>query len=96
LDELKIKLDTDDHVLPLERGSGSDMKEKDKNQAEVLPMKDCFLFLTKGSSPSTGYPLLDEVTIGSSPDNTICLPEENEWPHHARVSFVEFQTEECY
>jgi hypothetical protein len=44
LDELKIKLDTDDHVLPLERGSGSDMKEKDKNQAEVLPMKDCFLF----------------------------------------------------
>ena len=65
------------------------MKEKENDQAEILPMKDCFLFLTKGSSPSTGYPLLEEVTIGSSPDNTICLPEENVSPYHARVSFQE-------
>jgi len=65
------------------------MKDKDNDQAGILPMKDCFLFLTKGSSPSTGYPLLDEVTIGSSPDNTICLPEENVSPYHARVSFQE-------
>jgi hypothetical protein len=61
------------------------MKEKDKDQEGILPPKDCFLFLTKGSSPSTGYPLLDEITIGSSPDNTICLPEENVSSHHARV-----------
>jgi pSer/pThr/pTyr-binding forkhead associated (FHA) protein len=65
------------------------MQEKENDQAGILPMKDCFLFLTKGSSPSTGYPLLDEVTIGSSPDNTICLPEENVSPYHARVSFQE-------
>ena len=75
--------------MPAERGPGSDMKEKDKDQEGILPAKDCFLFLTKGSSPSTGYPLLDEITIGSSPDNTICLPEENVSPHHARVSFQE-------
>jgi pSer/pThr/pTyr-binding forkhead associated (FHA) protein len=65
------------------------MKGKDKDQEGILPPKDCFLFLTKGSSPSTGYPLLDEITIGSSPDNTICLREENVSPHHARVSFQE-------
>ena len=65
------------------------MKEKDKDQEGILSPKDCFLFLTKGSSPSTGYPLLDEITIGSSPDNTICLSEENVSPHHARVSFQE-------
>lgn len=65
------------------------MKEKENDQAGTLLMKDCFLFLTKGSSPSTGYPLLDEVTIGSSPDNTICLPEENISPNHARVSYQE-------
>ena len=65
------------------------MKEKANDQTGILPMKDCFLFLTKGSNPSTGYPLLDEVTIGSSPDNTICLPEENVSPYHARVSFQE-------
>ena len=75
--------------MPVMIGSGSDMEERNKNQEEILPMKDCFLFLTKGSSPSTGYPLLDEVTIGSSPDNTICLPEENVSPYHARVSFQE-------
>lgn len=65
------------------------MKEKENGQTGTLLMKDCFLFLTKGSSPSTGYPLLDEVTIGSSPDNTICLPEENVSPYHARVSYQE-------
>ena len=65
------------------------MEEKENDQAGTLPMKDCFLFLTKGASPSTGYPLLEEVTIGSSPDNTICLPEENVSPYHARVSFQE-------
>jgi pSer/pThr/pTyr-binding forkhead associated (FHA) protein len=65
------------------------MEKKYNDQTGNLPMKDCFLFLTKGSSPSTGYPLLDEVTIGSSPENTICLPEENVSPYHARVSFQE-------
>lgn len=65
------------------------MKEKDKDQEGILPTKDYFLFLSKGSSPSTVYPLLDEITIGSSPDNTICLPEENVSPYHARVSFQE-------
>ena len=52
-------------------------------------MKDCFLFLNKGPGPSTGYPLLGEVTIGSSPDCTICLPEEAVAPEHAIVSFQE-------
>jgi hypothetical protein len=90
LDEFKIKKwEIDKLILPVERGSGSDMKEKNRDQTENLPMKDCFLFLTKGSSPSTGYPLLDELTIGRSPDNTICLPEENISPHHARVSYQE-------
>jgi pSer/pThr/pTyr-binding forkhead associated (FHA) protein len=65
------------------------MEKKYNDQTGNLAMKDCFLFLTKGSSPSTGYPLLDEVTIGSSPENTICLPEENVSSYHARVSFQE-------
>ena len=65
------------------------MEKKCNDQTGNPTVKDCFLFLTKGSSPSTGYPLLDEITIGSSPDNTICLPEENVSPYHARVSFQE-------
>ena len=52
-------------------------------------MKDCFLFLNRGPGPSTGYPLLGEVTIGSSPDNTICLDDEAIAPEHAMVSFQE-------
>ena len=52
-------------------------------------MKDCFLFLNKGPGPSTGYPLLGEVTIGSNPDNTICLEDEVISPEHAMVSFQE-------
>ncbi len=52
-------------------------------------MKDAFLFLSQGPGPSTGYPLLGEETIGSSPDNTICLPDETVSPNHARVSFQE-------
>ena len=52
-------------------------------------MKDCFLFLNRGPGPSTGYPLLGEVTIGSSPDNTICLDDEAIAPEHAVVSFQE-------
>ena len=52
-------------------------------------MKDCFLFLNRGPGPSTGYPLLGEVTIGSSPDNTIWLPDEAVAPEHALVSFQE-------
>ena len=65
------------------------MEKKYNDQTGNLAMKDFFLFLTKGSSPSTGYPLLDEVTIGSSPENTIYLPEENVSSYHARVSFQE-------
>jgi pSer/pThr/pTyr-binding forkhead associated (FHA) protein len=52
-------------------------------------MKDAFLFLSQGPGPSTGYPLLGEETIGSSPDNTICLSGEAVSPNHARVSFQE-------
>lgn len=52
-------------------------------------MKDCFLFLSTGEGPSTGYPLFDEVTIGSSPDNTISIPDETVSPSHARVIFQE-------
>jgi pSer/pThr/pTyr-binding forkhead associated (FHA) protein len=53
-------------------------------------MKDAFLFLSQGPGPSTGYPLLGEETIGSSPDSTIILPDdETVSPNHARVSFQE-------
>ena len=52
-------------------------------------MKDCFLFLNKGPGPSTGYPLLREVTIGNNPDNIICLEDEIISPEHAMVSFQE-------
>ena len=52
-------------------------------------MKDAFLFLSQGSGPSTGYPLLGEDTIGSDPENTICLADETVSPHHARVTFQE-------
>jgi pSer/pThr/pTyr-binding forkhead associated (FHA) protein len=52
-------------------------------------MKDCFLFLNRGPGPSTGYPLLGEVVIGSNPDNTICLEDEAVSPEHAMVSFQE-------
>jgi pSer/pThr/pTyr-binding forkhead associated (FHA) protein len=52
-------------------------------------MKDAFLFLSQGSGPSTGYPLLGEETIGSDPDNTIVLPDETVSPNHATVSFQE-------
>ncbi|MBW2720933.1 MAG: FHA domain-containing protein [Deltaproteobacteria bacterium] len=52
-------------------------------------MKDAFLFLSQGPGPSTGYPLLGEETIGSSPDNTISLADETVSPDHARVSFQE-------
>ena len=52
-------------------------------------MKDAFLFLSQGPGPSTGYPLLGEETIGSSPDNTISLPDETVSPNHARVTFQE-------
>jgi pSer/pThr/pTyr-binding forkhead associated (FHA) protein len=59
------------------------------NYSGNLAMKDAFLFLSQGSGPSTGYPLLGEETIGSSPDNTICLPDQTVSPNHARVSFQE-------
>ena len=62
------------------------MQEKNNDHTGNLSIKDCFLFLTRGSSPSAGCPLLEEETIGSSPNNTICLPEENVAPYHARVS----------
>ena len=52
-------------------------------------MKDCFLFLNKGPGPSTVYPLLDEVTIGRSTDNSICLPDKAVSRNHARVSYQE-------
>ena len=64
------------------------MREKN-NQSGNLAMKDAFLFLSQGPGPSTGYPLLGEDTIGSSPDNTISLPDETVSPNHARVSFQE-------
>ena len=52
-------------------------------------MKDAFLFLSQGPGPSTGYPLLGEETIGSDPENTICLADETVSPNHARVTFQE-------
>jgi pSer/pThr/pTyr-binding forkhead associated (FHA) protein len=64
------------------------MREKN-NQSGNLAMKDAFLFLSQGPGPSTGYPLLGEETIGSSPDNTISLDDETVSPDHARVSFQE-------
>jgi hypothetical protein len=65
------------------------MREKN-NQSGNLAMKDAFLFLSQGPGPSTGYPLLGEQTIGSSPDSTIILPDdETVSPNHARVSFQE-------
>ncbi len=64
------------------------MREKN-NQSGNLAMKDAFLFLSQGPGPSTGYPLLGEETIGSSPDNTISLADETVSPDHARVSFQE-------
>ena len=64
------------------------MREKN-NQSGNLAMKDAFLFLSQGPGPSTGYPLLGEETIGSSPDNTISLDDETVSPNHARVSFQE-------
>jgi hypothetical protein len=65
------------------------MREKENNSAGNLKMKDCFLFLSIGTGPSTGYPLLEEVTIGSGPDNTINLPDEAVSPNHAMVTFQE-------
>jgi pSer/pThr/pTyr-binding forkhead associated (FHA) protein len=64
------------------------MREKN-NQSGNLAMKDAFLFLSQGPGPSTGYPLLGEDTIGSSPDNTISIDDETVSPNHARVSFQE-------
>ncbi len=52
-------------------------------------MKDAFLFLSQGTGPSTGYPLLGEETIGSDPENTICITDESVSPNHAKVSFQE-------
>ena len=64
------------------------LREKD-DESGNLAMKDAFLFLSQGPGPSTGYPLLGEDTIGSSPDNTISLDDETVSPQHARVSFQE-------
>ena len=52
-------------------------------------MKDGFLILDSGSGPNTVYPLIDEVTIGRSTDNAICLPDKTVSRNHARVSFQE-------
>ena len=59
------------------------------NECGNLAMKDAFLFLSQGSGPSTGYPLLGEDTIGSDPENSICIVDKNVAPNHARVSFQE-------
>ena len=59
------------------------------NERGNLAMKDAFLFLSQGTGPSTGYPLLGEETIGSDPENTICITDESVSPNHARVSFQE-------
>ena len=64
------------------------LREKD-NECGNLVMKDAFLFLSQGPGPSTGYPLLGEDTIGSDPENTICLADETVSPNHARVTFQE-------
>ena len=64
------------------------LREKD-NERGKLAMKDAFLFLSQGSGPSTGYPLLGEDTIGSDPENTICIDDETVSPNHARVTFQE-------
>ena len=59
------------------------------NERGNLAMKDAFLFLSQGTGPSTGYPLLGEETIGSDPENTICITDESVSPNHAKVSFQE-------
>jgi hypothetical protein len=59
------------------------------NERGNLAMKDAFLFLSQGAGPSTGYPLLGEETIGSDPENTICITDESVSPNHAKVSFQE-------
>ena len=63
-------------------------REKDIESGN-LAMKDAFLFLSQGPGPSTGYPLLGEDTIGSDPENTICIADETVSPKHARVTFQE-------
>ena len=63
-------------------------REKD-NEGGKIAMKDAFLFLSQGPGPSTGYPLLGEDTIGSDPENTICLADETVSPNHARVTYQE-------
>ena len=62
---------------------------KKDNKCEKLAMKDAFLFLSQGSGPSTGYPLLGEDTIGSDSQNTICIDDEMVSANHARVTFQE-------
>jgi pSer/pThr/pTyr-binding forkhead associated (FHA) protein len=67
----------------------TNLRREKNNQSGNLVMKDAFLFLSQGSGPSTGYPLLGEDTIGSDPENTICLADETVSPNHARVTFQE-------
>ncbi|MDH3801993.1 MAG: FHA domain-containing protein, partial [Deltaproteobacteria bacterium] len=67
----------------------TNLRREKNNQSVNLVMKDAFLFLSQGPGPSTGYPLLGEDTIGSDPDNTICLADETVSPNHARVTFQE-------
>ena len=52
-------------------------------------MKECFLILDKGSGPNTVHPLMGQVTIGRSSDNTITLPNDAVSRNHARISLRE-------
>ena len=52
-------------------------------------MKEYFLTYDKGSGPNTVHPLVEEVTIGRTADNTITLYGKTVSRNHARVSLLE-------
>ena len=52
-------------------------------------MKEYFLTYDRGSGPNTVHPLVDQVTIGRTPDNTITLTGKTVSRNHARISLLE-------
>lgn len=52
-------------------------------------MIDFFLILDRGAGPNTIYPLMDESTIGRSPDNTISLFDKTVSRNHAKITSQE-------
>ena len=52
-------------------------------------MKEYFLTYDRGSGPNTVHPLVDQVTIGRTGDNTITLSGKTVSRNHARISLLE-------